>query len=154
VRAIGRGFSDAAGAATRFDGVTIDVTDRKRAEEALRENEERLRLGLHAGGVGTWDWDVANDRVTWSDTIYEMYGLPPRGFGGSVGAHADMILARAAHAAQRDPRVAADPPHGPAGRRGRRPRGPGDHRAERAGADADHRGPAGHEPDHLGQGEA
>ena len=67
---------------------------------------------------------------------------------GRISRHA---LARAAHAAQRHPRLVA----GPAPRHHERSRpapGPRDHRAQRARADAAHRRPAGHEPDHFGQG--
>jgi signal transduction histidine kinase/ActR/RegA family two-component response regulator len=41
VRAIGRTFYDAQGNPIRFDGVTLDITERKRAEEALKENDRR-----------------------------------------------------------------------------------------------------------------
>jgi PAS domain S-box-containing protein len=61
-----------------------DVTLRRRAEEALRENEERLRLAMEAGEIGTWEWDIANDRVTWSDRIYVIHGIQPGTFGGHV----------------------------------------------------------------------
>lgn len=43
IRAMGRVFRDAQGVATRFDGVTVDVTDRKLAEESLRTSAEALR---------------------------------------------------------------------------------------------------------------
>ena len=43
IRAIGRTFYDEAGQARRFDGVTVDVTESKRAEEALRTCEARYR---------------------------------------------------------------------------------------------------------------
>jgi PAS domain S-box-containing protein len=43
VRAIGRTFYAADGTPTRFDGVTLDVTEQKRAEERLRASEERYR---------------------------------------------------------------------------------------------------------------
>ena len=43
-----------------------DITEQRRAGEALRESEERLRLALDAGKCGVWDWDIRKDQVTWS----------------------------------------------------------------------------------------
>jgi two-component system, NarL family, sensor histidine kinase UhpB len=61
-----------------------DVTEHRRAEEALRDSEERLRLTLDAGKCGIWDWDIQQDRVTWSDRVYELFGLSRETFGGRV----------------------------------------------------------------------
>ena len=68
-----------------------DVTEERRAVAALRESEERLRLGLEAGNTGTWDWDIVNDLVTWSDRVYEFHGVQPGGFNGRVADFARLI---------------------------------------------------------------
>ena len=44
-------------------------------EALLREANARLRLTLDAAGAGTWEWDVVRDKLTWSETNYELYGL-------------------------------------------------------------------------------
>ncbi len=47
---------------------------RKRAEQALRESEQRLRLAIEAADVATWDWNLVNDRVTWSGGDSSLFG--------------------------------------------------------------------------------
>ncbi|MDR6126296.1 signal transduction histidine kinase/PAS domain-containing protein [Sphingomonas sp. SORGH_AS802] len=55
-----------------------DVTERRLSERALRESEERLEQALSAGGgIGTWDWDVPNDRVYADERFARLYGVDP-----------------------------------------------------------------------------
>ncbi len=59
-------------------GSTRDMTDRNMAEAALRVTEERLTLALEAGGgVGTWDWDIPNDRVYCNRQFATLFSVDP-----------------------------------------------------------------------------
>lgn len=55
--------------------VDRDVTDRKRAEEAVREALEQLRLATEAAGIGVWSWNFADDSLTWDDRMCEIFGI-------------------------------------------------------------------------------
>jgi PAS domain S-box-containing protein len=59
---------------------------KKRAEDELRTNEERLRLATQAGRVGVWEWDLATDEVTWTDSLYAIHGLAKGTFAGTAEA--------------------------------------------------------------------
>ncbi|HWN98526.1 MAG TPA: sigma 54-interacting transcriptional regulator, partial [Blastocatellia bacterium] len=68
---------DADGKAVRLVGTKMDITDRKRADDALRESEERLRLALQAGQMGAWDWERSTNRLKWSREHFTIMGLAP-----------------------------------------------------------------------------
>lgn len=54
-------------------------TEARRAQRALAESEERLRLAQEAGGVGTFDWNLATGEIVWSPEFERIYGIaaPP-----------------------------------------------------------------------------
>ena len=54
-----------------------DVTEKKAAELAVRENERRLRLALDAAKAGMWEWNLRTGENIWSDEVFRLYGLAP-----------------------------------------------------------------------------
>jgi PAS domain S-box-containing protein len=64
---------------------------RKRAEEQLRENAERLRLATQTGKVGIWDWDIAANRVSWTDSLYSIHGVKREEFNGSLESFVSLV---------------------------------------------------------------
>ncbi len=55
--------------------VVIEAFLRKRAEEALRASEQRLRMALDGGRLGLWEWDVESGQCIWNDRMHEIVGL-------------------------------------------------------------------------------
>ena len=66
--------------------IVEDVTERKRAENALRENEERLALATLHNGVGIWDWNLATQQMVWDDSMYALYHIRREDFSGTEEA--------------------------------------------------------------------
>ena len=54
-----------------------ELAERLRAEEAFRVSEDRLRLAVEAGQIGTWDWDIVKDTLILSPRSRALLGLPP-----------------------------------------------------------------------------
>ena len=59
-------------------GIVHDVTDRKRAEIALREQERLLAETQRIAHVGSWTVALTDGRASWSDESYRIFGLPER----------------------------------------------------------------------------
>ncbi|MBN2424422.1 MAG: PAS domain S-box protein [Calditrichaceae bacterium] len=57
-------------------GIARDVTDRKLAEQALKESEERLDLTLQSANLGLWDWDIVNKKIWFNQHWAKLIGWP------------------------------------------------------------------------------
>ena len=57
----------------------------------LIESEHRLRLATEAAATGIWEWDIAEDRVEWTDQVYKIVGVGRQEFDGTNAAFSMMI---------------------------------------------------------------
>jgi len=61
--------------------MSVDITERKRAEAALVESELRWRFALEGAGDGVWDWNAETERTYFSEQWLKMLGLRPEDVG-------------------------------------------------------------------------
>ena len=60
-----------------YRGSDIDITKRKQAETVLHRKQAMLARTESIAQVGSWEWDVATDTVTWSDELFHIFQLDP-----------------------------------------------------------------------------
>ena len=63
-----------------WQGILFDITERKEAEEALKQGEAQLAEAQRLAHVGSWEWDVPSNTVAWSDELYRIFGRTPEEF--------------------------------------------------------------------------
>ena len=78
-----------------------EETEQKRLLDSLRQREQLLAAAQSIARIGSWEWDVATDTVSWSDQLYRIYGVDPDEFEATYEALPPV-----------------HPPRGPADRRG------------------------------------
>jgi PAS domain S-box-containing protein len=80
---------DASGKAYEMFGTVQDITDRKRAEEALQRTQFYLSEGERIAHIGSWAFNDSGHY--WSDELYKIYGLTPRSGAPSVEQYLALI---------------------------------------------------------------
>jgi len=80
----GTPIKDQAGEVIRFDGVVTDITDRKRAEDALRESRETLSMALAISNAGVSDWNVKTGKIVVDETLIKGLGYSKEEFPDTV----------------------------------------------------------------------
>jgi len=53
-----------------------DITERKKTQSVIQENEARLSLAALSNGIGIWDWNLVTQAVVWDDSMYALYQIP------------------------------------------------------------------------------
>ena len=64
----------------------LEITERKQAEEMLRQTNERLDMAQRASGAGTWDWNILTSDLIWSPELFDLFGLDPQESAASFEA--------------------------------------------------------------------
>ncbi len=68
-----------------------DITQRKKAEEALRESEARFHLIARATNDAVWDWDLASDALWWNERFKTMFGYKNEEIEPGIGSWSSRI---------------------------------------------------------------
>jgi PAS domain S-box-containing protein len=72
-------------------GAAFDVTKQRATAERLARSEARLAEAQRVAHIGSFEWDVARNVVTWSDELHRIYGLEPGRFGGTYEAFVALV---------------------------------------------------------------
>ena len=70
-----------------WHGYIRDVTTRKHHEERRRQLQEMLSRTEREARIGSWEWDIAKDRVTWSDELFRLFQIDPTEGAPSFAEH-------------------------------------------------------------------
>ena len=68
-----------------------DVTARRTVETALHESDERLRSAMSAARMGSWEWLVERDEISWSPQMFEVLGVSESSFDGSYASYLALV---------------------------------------------------------------
>jgi PAS domain S-box-containing protein len=97
----GRAHFDEQGKILRIVGMVADVTERKLAEEGLRQKEMEFSEAQRLAQIGSWEWDPNTDTVTWSRELYRITGRDPNLPAVSYKDHSQLYTAESMEQLQR-----------------------------------------------------
>jgi PAS domain S-box-containing protein len=76
---------------TEWHGLMIDVTERKQMDEALSKNRQILTEAQRISHVGSWELDLVNNNLAWSDEIFRIFEIDPEQFEASYEAFIERV---------------------------------------------------------------
>ena len=71
------------GQPVRLYGAVLDITERKQAEEALRQSEFDLAEAQRVARLGSWSFDIATNTIRWSEELYRILDVEKTAFGNT-----------------------------------------------------------------------
>jgi PAS domain S-box-containing protein len=72
-------------------GAAFDTTEQRITQERLARSEARLAQAQRVAHIGSFEWEISSNAVTWSDELQRIYGLEPGAFGGSYEAFLERV---------------------------------------------------------------
>lgn len=75
---IARVFTDSNGNPAYIVGAEQDITEKEQLLETLKKSEAIYKQSEELANMGNWNWDVKNNRLSWTDHLYRIYGLEPQ----------------------------------------------------------------------------
>ena len=82
---------DAAGNVFGVLGIAHDITERKRLEEKLQYSFDALAEAQRIGHIGSWDVDIVNDVLTWSDETFRIWEIDKENFAATFEAFLNTV---------------------------------------------------------------
>jgi PAS domain S-box-containing protein len=67
------------------------LTERRTVEDRLERAAGTLAEAQEVAHLGSWEWDIAADRITWSDELYRLYGLEPQSLDVTYELYSERI---------------------------------------------------------------
>ena len=87
---------------TLWSGLIKDITERKNAEDLLKNSEQSLNDAQRIAHIGSWEWDITTNSISWSDELCRIYGMEPdeiepsfEGFLSILNADTKIIVTKA-----------------------------------------------------------
>src|SRR5258707_11757767 len=74
---VGHPVLNASGEVEQFVCTMMDITERKKAEEALRQSEAYLAEAQRLSHTGSWAWNIGAKRLFWSVETFKIFGFDP-----------------------------------------------------------------------------
>jgi PAS domain S-box-containing protein len=82
----------------RFQAFVRDISERRAHQDALRESEakhhrlaDQLAAAQQTAGIGSWEWDIPANTVSWSDELYRIFGVDPTTFSATYQGYLDHV---------------------------------------------------------------
>jgi PAS domain S-box-containing protein len=74
-----------------YTDLTREIAEHKKDEQALKDSEERLQRSQEIAHMGSWELDLADSSLTWSDEVYRIFGIKPQEFEATYEAFLEAV---------------------------------------------------------------